>query len=313
MQRIRQRVAVAFLGFAVGIGAWGLVRLIPARPTAIASVGPVKLAKPSEPRKTELQPKELAESFVDSEQLAYNGYVVSRLYKQIKSDLSGGTFAPEPNSYAVITKNNRQVAGFDPGIYDPMGNSTSFGLFPFLGGATKQLVLSQDVARGGTQSVFKLFPRCKIIFDGAAWGVGRERGDMQAFDFDDDGVYEITVPITDFYALQDKMSIAEVPLPIVIFRYDRKTEKYFPANNMFPEHTGQNDSYVRYITNPDELWLKSAILNDLFVKVYAGKEGEAWTYFDRNYNDSDKQELRERIKSILKEQPVYKFIYRRSR
>lgn len=259
---------------------------------------------------------QLRDAFVDDEQLAYNGYLVSRLYKRVTPDYPADADRPPVPfdvSYAGITRKNADVATFDAGVYQGTGgNGTHFGLFPFLGGPIKQLIVSQDVFRGGTQWIASLVPRFHVIFDGPAWGVGREADDMGIKDLDGDGVYEILVPITAFYDLQDKMSISEIPLPTAIFKYDEKAERYLPANRLFPEYSLRDvAAHSRGVDSTDELFARSRILHVLLDHVYAGEPDEAWTFFERNYSLADKEEFRQRVESILETEPVYKFIYKR--
>lgn len=42
--------------------------------------------------------------------------------------------------------------------------------------------------------------------------------------------------------------------------------------------------------------------------IHAGEEQEAWAFFDREYKRPDKEEVKSKVKSILKEHPVYRFI-----
>jgi len=45
--------------------------------------------------------------------------------------------------------------------------------------------------------------------------------------------------------------------------------------------------------------------------IYAGREDEGWRFFDREYSRSDKDEVREEVTEILKDDKVYQFIYKR--
>lgn len=320
MRKISTRVASALCGLLIGLGTARLSY----RPTQLNEVEEAKSVvaaggQPSEqatPNPEIDESNRLSDAFVDDEQLGYNGYVVSKLYKRVTLD-----YPPECKcaparldvSYAVITRKNIDVAKFDAGIYQGLGggNRTHFGLYPFLGGPMKELVVSQEVSRGGTQWVATLTPRLHIIFDGPAWGAGREAYDMEIKDFDADGVYEITVPITDFYDLQDKMPISGIPLPTIIFKYDVKAKRYLPANKLFPEYALQEVPAYRYgVDSTDEFFARSRILHVLLDYVYAGKRDEGWSFFDRTYKLSDREEVRQRVNALLKDQPVYKFIYR---
>jgi hypothetical protein len=196
---------------------------------------------------------------------------------------------------------------FDARVYHPAGNYADFDFVYLLGTSTPQLAISQEVPRGGSQWIVDLAGTPRVIFDGVAWGVGRESNDCEVRDLDSDGVFEISVPITDFYSLMDKMSVGQCPLPIITFKYDSTKRKYVPINHLLNE-----SSSVRGIEpekESNELYVRSVILRDMLDLIYQGKRQRAWRYFDRTYNLADKKEIERRVKDILKDQPVYKYIY----
>jgi hypothetical protein len=208
-----------------------------------------------------------------------------------------------------VKKGSMVLAKFDADVYFGLGNSADFGLFPFLGGNSQQLFISQDVPKGGCQWIASLVPTFRIIFDGQEYAVGREGPDMSAVDLDNDGVYEITAPITDFYELQDNLSMSDIPLPTIIFKYNAEKRKYLPANPLFWNRLQQEVDDLRNINTLDEFHQKAGVLDELLTYVYAGKEEMGWKFFDRSYTLEDKAEIRRRVKAILLRQPVYKFIY----
>ncbi len=79
------------------------------------------------------QPKEILMSdiFTSEESLSYNGFNIAKIAKRPKS-------RPIELSYAVIKKNGRVLAKFDS-FHDEFMNATDIGLFPLLGGKTKQM------------------------------------------------------------------------------------------------------------------------------------------------------------------------------
>src|SRR6266496_503078 len=100
------------------------------------------------------------------------------------------------------------------------------------------------------------------------------------------------------------MSISQIPFPVIIFKYDAQAQKYFPANHVvFDADTlglvpnDESDSPGSDDTDP-----KSKILGALLDYIYSGKQDEAWSFFDREYNFADKVEIQKRIKAILKDQ-----------
>ena len=254
----------------------------------------------------------MGDVLVDDNTLSYNGYVVEKRNKKVRYDYSTETRNQSSwidVSYVVLKRQGKVLVTFDDGIYFGMGNSTRFGLFSFLPGPAKQLVVSQDVFRGGTQWVVNLSPRPRIIFDGPKWGVGREGDDMTIVDVDNDGVFEIIVPITDFYEFQDKLPIARIPLPEIIFKYDERVTMYAPANPLFESYFVDGTNELVIEETSDEFDRRALVLEKLLTLIYVGKQKQAWDFYDRSYTLADKEEIRRRVKDILTKQPVYKFIY----
>jgi hypothetical protein len=274
-------------------------------------------AAPAQPQK-QSRPKEIwiGDIFTDDDSLSYGGYVLQKLHRKVSYDYPRKTQTPSTRidvSYAVLKRRGKSLAKFDDHIYFGMGNDTRFGLISILGDSAKQAVISQDVPRGGTQWVVTLSPHPRVIFDGPRWSVGREGDDMGITDFDADGIYEITVPITDFYALQDKMSISQIPLPEIVFRYARGKRKYLPANPRFQNYLlGELSPTDDRLSSNDPLELRSAVLKKLLTYIYVGRERSAWDFYDRAYKLDDRLEIKRRVKSILHREPVYKFIYNRA-
>jgi hypothetical protein len=254
----------------------------------------------------------IGDVLTDDETLSYHGYLVEKRHKKVRYEYPP-KMRSRPSwldvSYAVIKRKGVVLSRFDDNIYFGMGNNTRFGLFSFLGSPTKQIVISQDIFRGGTQWVVNLSPRYRIIFNGPNWGVGREGDDMGIIDLDHDGVYEITLPITDFYDFQDKLPIARIPLPEIIFKYDAITMRYVPVNPLFESYALHGTSDLEVEESTDEFDQRAMVLETLLAYIYVGKQKQAWDFYDRSYKLSDKEEIRRRVKAILIRQPVYKFIY----
>ncbi|MEW6213045.1 MAG: hypothetical protein AB1631_32280 [Acidobacteriota bacterium] len=45
--------------------------------------------------------------------------------------------------------------------------------------------------------------------------------------------------------------------------------------------------------------------------IYAGREEEAWKFFDENYKLDDKEDFKSKIKDALSHCPIYRYIYNR--
>lgn len=275
---------------------------------AVSKPQPISSPSPA----AEEYPRQLNDIFVDGDRLSYNGYEVLRLNKQVKyryPDENGRNRSDLIEvSYAIVKRNNRTLATFD-GVYFGMGNATDFGLFPLLGGDSKQLIVSQTIPRGGRHWVVGLSPKFRVLFDSGDYGVGRE--EFCVIDLDGDGRYEISLPVTAFYDMQDVMYIGEIPLPEIIFKYDERTNKYLPANRLFQEYVlrGIDDDIRKLNPNERSNYLSKRL--DIFLRyIYAGKRDEAWSFFDREYRLPNGEEMKSRVRAILENEAVYRYIYR---
>jgi hypothetical protein len=247
--------------------------------------------------------KSFTNYFIKEDSLSYKDYRITKLKKTVNDENTA--FRPVEITYLVIKQNENILSEFDS-VYFPLGNATKFGLFSFLGGKEKQLAISQTVPRGGRHWLVELYPEYRVLFDSKDYEVGRE--DVVILDIDKDGVYEISLPVTAFYGV---FNIAEAgtPLPNVIFKYDKQTKSYLPANHLY------RDYLLRGInTEIEELKGKGAaseyrVLDILLDYLYAGREDEGWTFFDREYNLPDKEKVRGKIRQVLMKAPAYKYIH----
>lgn len=249
---------------------------------------------------------QFSDLLTSEESLHLNGYLIKKTIKTFTfEDLNGYR---SDQSYIELSKGATPLRSFDASAYHPSGNGADFGLFPFLGPQSQQVAISQDISRGGAQWIVDLSSMPRVVFDGPAWGVGRESYDCVVEDIEGDGIFEIRLPITDFYALMDKMAMAGIPLPMITFKYDLAKMGYFPINDILEgssANVAQNE--------PEESnrhYFLSQILGKTLDLVYEGKRTEAWQYYNAAYNLDDKKEIERRVKNILRDQPVYKFIYK---
>lgn len=187
------------------------------------------------------------------------------------------------------------------------GVQAQFGYFSFLHPNKSELFISQDTFRGGCQWVLDPNDGFRMIFDGEKFDVGREGYDLSVEDLDHDGTKEILVPFVNFYDFQDKMSMSQIPLPDIIFKYDTSKREYLPANHKF-----KNASVDPKQLEPDgdDFAIRSRTLRLMGQLIFAGERDEAWRIFERHYKLQDKSEMRRRIKAILHPHPVYKYIYK---
>jgi hypothetical protein len=250
---------------------------------------------------------ELQEQFFDcvdrDDELFYEGYEVRRITETIMDEF---TDRPMDVSYVVVKRHGKTIAKFD-GVYYSMGNSAEFGLCNLLGDKARQLVIALTIPRGGRHWIVSLYPEFRVLFDSYDYGVGRELEDSSAVDIDKDGVFEISLPKVSFYGLKGLQSVSETPLTEIVFKYDAKRMKYLPANHLFVDHAlrtwnsdEEKDSYQYHR------------FNYLLDHVFAGKEKEGWASFNEHCPAEDKEQMRARIKAILRNDPVYKYIYQKN-
>ncbi len=240
------------------------------------------------------EPQQLIDIFSD-ETLFYNGYKVEKRTEKV----SYGHENEVEVSYAVLRESDLTRLKFD-GVHFVEGNSTEFGLFNLLGNGSQQLIVSQTVPRGGRHWVVDVSSGVRVVFDSWDYSAGRE--EFYVIDVDKDGVYEISLPVTAFYEMQDKMYIAEIPLPEIIFKYDAKARKYVRANHLFPDYTlhGIEQDIEQLRIDNDRNYL-SKRLDILLRYIFADQSDEGWAFFNREYQRSDKEEIQSRIVGILKQ------------
>jgi hypothetical protein len=253
------------------------------------------------------QPEEILMSdiFTREKSLSYKGFKIATIAKRkrSKNHLQG-------LSYVVIKKNERVLAKFGGPIDDPLF-ATDIGLFPLLGGKTKQLIISQTVPRGGRHWIVELTANPKVLFDSGDFEVGRE--EVWTVDLDGDGVYEIWLFVTSFYGAFNQLSVMATPLPKMVFRYDKREGRYLPANHCYRDYLlkGIESEISNLPTAVGERYLASR-LNVLLRLLYAGKEKEGWEFFDKAYTLPDADRIKAIVNEEIQEAPAYKFIRKRS-
>lgn len=250
--------------------------------------------------------------FVEIDSIAYNDYEIERLHKVVHDKPSG---LDMPVTYAALKAKGKVIATFDD-VYYPLGNTADFGFASLLGGEAKQLVISETVPRGGRHWVVDVSSDGAILFDSYDWDVGRE--EVCVHDFDGDGIDELSMPITAFWGFET-MGMADSPMPGVVFKFDAKSRKFLPDKYAFSRGLTDIDEDVKAIDPNESLpgGIKGrylAVRLDIFLRyVYAGRENDAWSFFDKTYNLDDKKEIKQKIRAVLDQEPVYRFVYGKSR
>jgi hypothetical protein len=253
----------------------------------------------------EEQSEELDAIYIKGDMLSVAGYSVER------------SFDPRTKlSSAIIKRGGKVLARFRNGGLGK--ESTEFGLFPFLGRDSKQLVILQYT--GGAHccwiyKIYELTPRLRSLFDGEDYGIDSIGYTLTPVDIDKDGQYEFTQAVMtfDYFHLSHASSV----FPTAVFAYDRRKRKYLPANRRFSDYLLQgieedikNANSVAAKSNPAVIdWGRekylSAMLKVMTKYIYAGKEAAGWEFFDREYKLNDKAKLRSDIRKALENDPIY--------
>jgi len=241
-----------------------------------------------------------------TDSLEYKGFEVSRSYEP-KTEKSSVTIK---KGGKVLAVNNVKSVLADK-------ESSCFGLYPALGRETKQLIIVQTTGGAHCCLVYRIYdfePKLHLIFDSEKYPVGDGFDELKFVDIDGDGVMEFTQRDMTFDYWQG-LAYTASPHPEVVFQYDRKAKKYYPAKRKFAgyllkgieEEIGNLDKEDPYQDLANEL--------DITLRyIYAGKEKQAWRFFDKEYGlktglENEMKSQKFQIKKALKGDPVYRFIY----
>jgi hypothetical protein len=209
-------------------------------------------------------------------------------------------------------------------------DSSCFALYPLLGKNTKQLIVTQF--SGGLHCcwsywIYDLYPKFRLIFNGDQWSVGDGFDELEFQNLDADRALEFTQKILTFDYFDDLPYVSS-PQPTIVFKYDPKLGKYYPANWRFvsflfkgvAEEIKEIQKYNEDLRKSDvkiyadrfDLYRINAL--DVILRyIYVGREREAWAFYDRELKEKliNKARLKSMIKKKLKNDAVYKSIYGR--
>lgn len=215
-------------------------------------------------------------------------------------------------TYAVLKRGGKIINKFE-GVQNPLGNDARFALFPVLGRKSKQLIVEETAWREWRHWVVDLSGGAKVIYDSGDYSVGQS---LRAVDIDGDGKNELIQSLLAFWFF-DRLTNVDSPFVDIIFAYNPAQKKYLPANARFQEFALRNIkddirkvAEIRTDSNaPGQDGGKfGAILNVVLTYIYAGKEREAWAFYENEYNLADKEEMKTKIKDVLGKDEVYKTI-----
>jgi hypothetical protein len=306
------RLAIALLTCITGVAAAGVLlsqHKLPTMNNAEIAGLSGNLPQPAQsPSSTGDEAGPLDAVFIKGDKLSYAGYDVERSVNTETNESS-----------ARIRQKGKILLTLSDG---GMGkDSTEIGLFSFLGGETKQLVVMQYTGGAHCCWIYRIYdlkPGLRALFNGEEYGIESIGYELHPEDIDGDGRYEFTQAVMTFDYFH--MSHATSVFPSAVFSYDEERRKYFPDNRKFSSYLLKGiDEDLRKVEEARaqmdvkdiiarETYL-SAVLQVMLKYIYAGRDTDGWQFYDREYKLFDRDEIKADIKKALEADPIYQSIY----
>ena len=239
----------------------------------------------------------------NSDELKYEDYEVSRNYDE-----------KARRSVVTIKKHGKVLAVHRDGQGIARKEASCLGLYPILGGKTKQLVVVQT--SGGAHCcflyrIYDLRPKFRLLFDSEKYPIGDGFDELEFKDLDRDGVHEFTQLDMTFDYWED-MAYVSSPQPEVVFQYNPRIKKFLPANKKFADYLLKD--VAKHIKNldpsdPSQHWVRSFEITLRY--IFAGKEDRGWKFYDKQFGlrPGGRDRMKTKIKKALKSDPLYRSIY----
>ncbi len=257
----------------------------------------------------------------DQPNFAFNDYTFATHDKRVRFK-DGGMEIEAEQSDIVVMRAGKVVRRFE-GMSYGAGVATRFGAFSFLGSAEEQVIIEQTINRGNYYWILDVADAPRVLYNGSAFGM---------VDLDGNSTIELVGRIEAFWFFYH-LNNTNSPFPTAVFKYDKQAKKYLLANRQFASYvlsdvdeatsiveakrptSEQQKESVLYGSGmvPDHKHADylGAVLSVMLDYIYAGREAEGWEFYEREYNLSDKEKLRRKIKSHLAGDKVYKQLYAR--
>lgn len=241
----------------------------------------------------------------------YNGYNIVKTH-----DIADSS----ENVYSLIISRNNSVK-FRTKIGVDDSSRVNYVLYPLIPNGRKQIIIEEHT--GGAHCchlywILDLGDTIRILYHSNEneTEIGAL---MWIFDYDNDGYYEFSQYLNSFHYF-DKLSGANSPGAVAVYKYSKKLGIYVLANSDYPNENLERIEYTKSsvkeildstkeFDSEDSENLLSKTLEVLIDYIYAGQENTGWLYFDSNYVLPDKIEMKEKIRSVLKASVVYKEMY----
>lgn len=251
--------------------------------------------------------------------LSYNDYTLTKTskkvwVKEVRID------APMTVPYSVLKRKRQIIKRFE--YNDSSLTIPDFGWLNLSGEQSNHLIVGQIEPRIGRFWVISLLPYYRVLFDTEAFGGSRQ--ELWLEDIDKDGTYELEMVTFGCTSIGLPYNLLCTPQPVIIFKYNKKADKYLPANHLLQSYAlakiekriGQLKTTSEQPSITDNKAFEVGVyfreMTEIFLDfIYAGKEQQAWGFFDKYYNLPNKNNLKASIKKDLRKDPVYRFIYRR--
>jgi hypothetical protein len=237
----------------------------------------------------------------------YNGYTITKNCKNKPHENYG-----DENCNLKLFKGKKLVAKFK----SERKNRLEFGFFKFLGNQDQQLIV--HTYSGGAHCchdylIYDLKPTFRTVYDSTKFNqIGNE---MVPIDLDKDGVFELEQSVMTFESFH--VAYSSSVFPPAIFAYNKSKGRYDFSNKKFVSYIlEKKNKYLKWLETTygkDDLNCKQGTLHLTFAYlIYAGKEKEAWKYFDENYDLNDKESYRTEIKKLFAKDANYISMYGKS-
>jgi hypothetical protein len=253
-------------------------------------------------------PNPLEKVWVKDKSLFYKGYKITKECDRIDDEFS--------TCWLKIRKNGKVLDAVEANY--ARENWLRFGLFNFLGGKDKQLVV--HTYSGGAHCcydyrIYDLDPGFRKIYDSTPLDSANDIGnELFPVDINKDGIFEFRRHV---------MAFQDFCFPLAIFEYDKNGRQYKIKNRKFGDFVmshreqimrwyekekkrARNESENVRLTNE-----RDTIRSLFLTMVYAGHEADAWKYLEENDHFDDKEKFRKDAKSEFISDVTYRSIYPR--
>jgi hypothetical protein len=240
----------------------------------------------------------------------YNGYNIVKTH-----DISHSG----EDVYSLIISRNNSIKFRTSGVED--SNRVSYALYPLVPNGRKQIIIEEHT--GGAHCchlywILDLGDTIRILYKSNEneTEIGAL---MWIFDYGNDEYYEFSQYLNSFHYF-DKLSGANSPGAVAVYKYSKALGIYVLANSDYPNENLERIEYTKSsvkeildstkeFDSEDSENLLSKTLEVLIDYIYAGQENTGWLFFDSNYVLPDKIKMKENIRGVLKASVVYKEMY----